>query len=117
MRDRIKWASGIATISTTIVGPEHDPYSRTRVDIRLNNRDFVLVSCALAGDWFDEIGAKTDQRLAQVHGWGGEAEVAEFNRIVSAMTQFEPKFWFDELWDRVRARRGDDYYAFDGIYM
>lgn len=117
MRDQVKWASGRASIHERVVGPRHDPYTRVTVSLRLNNKDFNLVNCALAGDWFEEVDARTVTRLAAAPIHPSPEEKQEFERVVTAMTQFDSDFWMDGLWGRVRAHRSDNYYDFDGIYM
>ncbi len=85
--------------STESVGPRHDPYSRTTVQLMQDGRPaWTLVSCALAGDWLERDGRKVAECRINEPG-------ADYWAKVVLATGASPQFWLDEAWSLVEAAR------------
>ena len=114
MRNSVKWASGSASIRSETVGPRHDPYCRTIVDLTVRGKDYTLVDCALAGMWIECDGVK----LASAAILDKEAET-HFAEAVEALTGFDPFYWTDTIWARVNKARykvNPEFYEMDRAY-
>jgi len=119
MRNSVKWASGSARIRTETVGPRHDPYSRTIVEIDIRGWKYELVDCALAGMWLDAvIDGLPNVRLCEAAIFDKEAEVAVAEGV-EAVTGFDPFYWTDTLWHRVEnaRHRNDPNYWMKDVYQ
>lgn len=96
---KIRWPSGYATYTHKLVGPAHDPYSRTVITIDVRGHHMVLVDCSLAGLSF-----RIDGHVFEEHRDGSNV----VKMAVLTYTGLPYKFWGD-IWHKMdmRAYRRD----------
>ena len=107
MQQRIKWANGSATKDTVLVGPRHDPYSRTIVRVNLKGYVYTLVQCGLAGNYMILPNARGQIGCEEFFFDSGKQleSLLTYNAAVKEHTGFAPDFWFHKLWHKLEEKR------------
>lgn len=101
----VSWPSGSATYRNQTVGPQHDPYGRDIVDIRIGEKKFSLISCGLAGEWLEDENGKELARLNDDIFADRKAAYAKWDADVEKITGFTARFWEQVLPNRVYEHR------------
>lgn len=105
MHNSVKWATGSATLRTESVGPRHDPYTRTIVELTVkNNIRYRLTSCALAGSRLEFVDASCIPDIVCYDEFDTAAKDF-FAETIERATGYPFEFWVHDLWERVDAAR------------
>lgn len=110
MRNSCKLVRGKVFLSTKTVGPRHDPYSRTIIEMvgYDDRKKWELILCGLAGVSFRQFEGYEAQASAN------DISMPAMHKLVEATTGMPIKFWEHRLWEyqhrAMRARYGREEY-------
>lgn len=107
VREHIGLVRGSLTLETSTVGPAHDPYGRTTIEMHRDGKTaWSLILCGLAGISFKVTGGPTFKENDYVPTWYGTTDEEKrkgreaFEAEVVKATGQGVYFWERRVWER-----------------